>query len=255
MDEKVYFKNSKGIDLCGILSNPTSCKSKALIILCHGFGTNKDGHTYLRLEDLLIQQGVSTFRFDFFGHGESGGDLGSITVSEAVDDILNAIEYIKRRGYHRIGLMGSSFGGISSIIAASKSDDLFVLALKSPVSDYVKAEERRLGKKGIQRWKERGYLELEDFDENVQLKYSFFEDLHNHRGYPAARKIGIPTLIVHGEEDDVVPVEQSKRTASIIHDCTLEIIEGANHRYSNPEHFDKMVQLISDFIIKLSLEP
>ena len=254
MEKKVYFEDSRGIDLCGILSDPTSDKSKPLIILCHGFGTSKNGHTYLRLQTFFNQSDLSTFRFDFFGHGESGGDLGKVTVSEAVDDILNALAFVQGQGYERIGVVGSSFGGLSSMVAVSKSDDVLVLALKSPVSDYVEAEKMRLGEEGIRRWKEEGYVQLEDFPGGVKLEYSFFEDLKNNLGYSAAKEIDISTLIVHGEQDDVVPVEQSKKAASIIQDCELEIIEGADHRYSNPEHFNKMIQLISQFILSHSLE-
>ena len=253
MQEKIYFTNSKGINLCGTLSNPTYSKEKPITILCHGFSTSKNGRTYVRLQEILNKHEISTFRFDFFGHGESGGNLEDITTSEAVDDILNAISFIKEQGYSRIALFGSSFGGMSSTITASKSDDLFVLALKSPVSDYEEVEIRRIGQEGIRRWKERGYIEFETFERRrLRLKYSFFDDLKNNNAYEAAKRIKIPTLIVHGKEDEVVPIEQSKKTANLIENCQLETIDGADHRYSNPEHFGKLVDLISEFIVENS---
>ena len=70
--------------------------------------------------------------------------------------------------------------------------------------------------------------------------------------YESADKIKFPTLIVHGDKDKIVPVEQSKKTASLIKNCRLETIEGADHTYSNPEHFEMMLDLISEFIIKNS---
>ncbi|MCK4786450.1 MAG: hypothetical protein KAV87_22015, partial [Desulfobacteraceae bacterium] len=82
MKEKIFFKDSKGNKLCGILSNPTSQKEKPIIILCHGFSTSKEGRTYVRLEEILNSSGISTFRFDFFGHGESEGIFEEITTSE-----------------------------------------------------------------------------------------------------------------------------------------------------------------------------
>lgn len=254
MEEKVYFKDSKGLNICGILSNPTSSEEKPIMILCHGFGTGKDGRTCVRLQEILNGYGISTFRFDFFGHGESEGDLEDVAVSEAVDDILNAISYLKKQGYSRIGLIGSSFGGISSIIAASRSDDLFILALKSPVSNYEELEIERRGKEGIEEWREKGSIEVEISDgRKLRLKYSFFEDFKNNNGYEAAEKIRIPTLIVHGDEDESVPIEQSRKTAGLIGDCRLKIVEGADHRYSKPEHFEKMLNLISKFIVEHSL--
>lgn len=140
MEDKIFFNNSKGDKLCGVLLNPTNDRNQPMIVLAHGFSTNKNSGTYTILTERLAKYKISTFRFDFYGHGESEGEFENITVSEAVDDILQAIEYLKSKGYKKIGLMGSSFGGISSIMAASKSKGIYVLALKSPVSNYFDKE-------------------------------------------------------------------------------------------------------------------
>ena len=251
MEEKVYFKNSKGLKLCSILSNPTSSKEKPIIILCHGFSASKNSHTYVRLQEILNKYQISTFRFDFFGHGESEGKFEDITISEAVDDILNAIKFLKNQGYTKIGLVGSSFGGIASLMAASKTDDLFILALKSPVSNYEEKEYATKSKEELEEWRNRGFRYYVSGDgRKLKLNYTFFEDFKNNNGYEAAKKIKIPTLIVHGDNDESVPIEQSKKTASLIENCKSEIIEGADHRYSKPEDFEKMLDLISKFIIE-----
>jgi len=248
--EKVYFKNSKGNNLCGILSNPTSNKERPIIILCHGFSTSKGSQTCKRLQEILNSHQMSTLRFDFFGHGESEGEFKDITISEAVDNILNAISFLKKPGYSRIGLFGSSFGGIASIMAASKTNDLFILALKSPVSNYEEKELATEKEEELKDWKEKGYRYYVSGDgRKLRINYTFFEDFKNNDGYEAAKKIKTPTLIVHGDKDESVPVEQSKKTADLIENCKLEVVKGADHRYSNPEHFERMKGLISEFII------
>lgn len=73
--KKVNFNNSKGNKLCGILTNPTEDKNKPIIILCHGFSSSKDSSTYTSLAESFTKHDISTFRFDFFGHGESEGIL------------------------------------------------------------------------------------------------------------------------------------------------------------------------------------
>lgn len=248
-----FFKNNRGDKLCGILSNPTSKKGNPIIILCHGFSTGKDGRTYVRLEEILNKNGISTFRFDFFGHGESEGKFEEITTSEAVDDIQNAIQFLKASGYKKMGLVGSSFGGLASIIAASKTNDLYVLALKSPVSDYLGKITSQEDKQEIKTWKEKGitYVTAPD-GRSFKLNYSFFEDAEKVNGYESSKKINIPTLIVHGDKDETVPIEQSKKTAKLIKNCFLEIIEGGDHTYSKSDHFEKMLDLISKFITKNS---
>ncbi|MFP4081912.1 MAG: alpha/beta hydrolase family protein [Candidatus Aminicenantes bacterium] len=253
MKEKLFFRNSQGLRLWGILSNPTSQKERPVIVLCHGFFRSKDGRTYLQLEKILNSHNISTFRFDFFGHGESEGKFEDITISEAVDNVWKAVQFLKESGWGKIGLFGSSFGGMAGLIAASKTDDLYVLALKSPVSDYGALLTSSARQEEIKVWREKGYTILTDVEgKKRRLNYSFFRDSANIQGHKAAEKIRIPTLIAHGSKDVTVPLKQSQKTASMISDCRLEIIEGADHIYSQPEHFQKMLDLVSDFIIQHS---
>lgn len=256
MKRKIFFPSSEGHRLCGILSDPFEDKGLPLIVMCHGFTTSKDGRTYVRLEELLSRKSFSTFRFDFFGHGESEGEFADITISEAVDDVQSAIRFVKDSGYKRVGLLGSSFGGFACILTASHTDDLFVLALKSPVSDYLGLLIARDNEIDIAAWRREGFVTVEGSDgENLRLNYSFFADAEKTQGYSFSESTKTPTLIVHGDRDETVPIAQSQRLASILPHCRLEIIEGADHVYSRPEHFDRMLRLISDFIFSLSDSP
>jgi pimeloyl-ACP methyl ester carboxylesterase len=251
MKQKIFFRSSKDYKLCGILSNPTTDKSHPIIVLCHGFSTSKDGRTYVRLEEILNHKQYSTLRFDFFGHGESAGEFADITISEAVDDVQSAIRFVKDSGYERIGLVGSSFGGFASILTSGQCDDLYVLALKSPVSDYLGLLIASHHEIDIEAWKQEGFITVEGTDgKKLRLNYSFFEDAEQINKYALAENIKVPTLIVHGGKDETVPLEQSKRAADLIPDCRLEIIEGANHTYADPQHFEKMLNLISQFILQ-----
>ncbi len=188
---KTIFENSSGIRLCGIHSTPSDDKPESIFILCHGFSTSKDGRTSTQLEKTLNEGGLATFRFDFFGHGESGGHFEDITISEAVDDVLQALNFVKTSGYKRIGLIGSSFGGLASILAASRTDDLFLLALKSPVSDYMELlTHRNHGGEIIKEWRKKGIISLKGADNSdLKLKYAFVEDAQKADGYCAAKKI------------------------------------------------------------------
>ncbi len=250
--QKVFFENSKGLKLCGILSAQDD-KKVPLIVLCHGFGRTKEGWTHLELEKTLNEEGVSTLRFDFFGHGESEGKFEDITTSEAVDDVIRAVEFLRQKGYEKIGLFGSSFGGMASLIAASKRNDIYTLALKSPVSDSIGSMIcKRIGI-SPKEWKEKGYMIYQMPDGGKKkLNYSFFEDAENLSGYNAAKKIEVPTLIVHGSSDDIVPIEQSKKLSKIIKNCRLKVIEGCDHKYTNEEHKKMLIKEVTEFIFRNS---
>ncbi|MFH1105790.1 MAG: alpha/beta fold hydrolase [Candidatus Aenigmatarchaeota archaeon] len=249
MEQKIYFSNSKGDKLCGVLSEPAGRKDVAIII-CHGFMSDKNGESSQALQKELNKRNISTLRFDFYGHGESDGAFEDVTVTEAADDALNAIAYLKNKGY-KIGLVGTSFGGIAAIVAASKSKDLFVLCLRCPVSGYWDKELHKGGEAGIKEWKKQGYEEYYDLEGKAhKLNYSFIEDFSKNNGYEAAEKIKTPTIIVHGDADEVVPVAQSKRLAKVIKASRLEIIKGADHNFSRESDFKESISLVAEFIMK-----
>lgn len=253
MEKKIYFKNSKGDRLCGIINNPVGEKGSTIIILVHGFASSKNGKTHTTLAKGLAKQKIATFRFDLYGRGESDGKFGDITVSEALDDVLQAVKLLKAKGYTKIGLMGSSFGGLVSILAAPKIRNLYVLALKSPVSNYHEKELTDNLKKGLEEWKKKGYQIYETNDgKKHKLNYSFLEDSKKHDGHKVASKIKVPTLIVHGDKDKTAPYEQSVKTCKLISSCKLLTIKGGDHGFTKPEHREKTYQAIENFIVEKS---
>lgn len=60
----------------------------------------------------------------------------------------------------------------------------------------------------------------------------------------ALRNLVVPTLVVHGDADRLVPIEGGRATADAIPGARLEIVEGMGHDYP-PEHWDRIVELIS----------
>lgn len=251
MQQKLYFQNSKGNKLCGVLSDPNPEKHLPVVVLCHGFASNKDRPTYIKLQGLFNDRSIATFRFDFYGTNESAGKFEDITLSEAVDDTLNAIQFLQTKGYVSFGLIGSSFGGMTSLLTAANSKDLKVLALRAPVTDYLEKIIAKISNEEIAAWKNNGFILYHQSDGNKpRVNYSFFLDAEKADGKAAARKIGIPTIIVHGDADQSVPIEQSRKTATLIKNCRLEIIKGADHRFTKPEDNERCMDLIVEFVAK-----
>ena len=246
-EEKIFFSNSSGSKLCGVLRSPA--QSPLVIVICHGFNSSKDSLSHVLLARRLAEKGIASFRFDFFGNGESEGLHEDITTSEALDDLRCAVALLKKLGYTKVGLFGSSFGGMTSILAASEMKDLQLLVLKSPVSQYSDKLLTQLGVKQIDDWRIKGHTDYPTSDgQSRRLKYAFYQDACGLDGYAAAEKINAPTLIIHGDADRTVLVEQSIKSAKLIKNCRLEVLPGADHRYSKPEDFEKALSLALDFI-------
>jgi len=248
MEQVVNFKSTKGNKVVGILNNTNNYDW--IVIFVHGFNSTKNHKHFLPIIDQLVNQGVSTFSYDTFGQGDSDGKLEDLTITEAVDDTLQAIEYVRSLGYKNVGIVGTSFGGFVALIAAEKYKRLKFLALKSPVSDYNKQVKVVASEDDLETWKEKGFINYGDADHFVKLNYSFFEDMINYDAYKVATELTIPTLIVHGDNDKSVTISQSKKLASVLPNATLEIIHGADHGYKDPEHASKMRELITNFVIE-----
>jgi len=250
MKKKIEFHNSNGQTLVGILTE--SKRNDFILVMAHGFSSNKNTKNFVLLAESLDKTGIPSLRFDFFGHGESDGLFENITITEAVDDILQAISYVKSLGYQKVGLLGSSFGGISSIMAASKTNDLEFLALKSPVSDYWAVEKGRFSPEELDEWRSIGSVSYDAEDKQIKLNYSFVEDFNNHNAYEAAKKITVPTLIVHGDSDIIVPYSQSEKLVTCLPNAKLITVSGSDHQYDDEIHAQQMQDAFFNFIIEHS---
>ncbi len=225
MEKNVTFTNGSGSKLHGILAVPDA-KHFPLVIICHGYASSARSKTRVELSRQLLQRGIASFGFDFTGCGESEGELAQLTLSQGIEDLTAAYSHVKKTGT-KIGMLGSSFSGsVAVLFAAGNAVD--AIALKSPVSDYGSLPNARLDTEMRQR--------------------QFYGDASKYDIYSSAEKIKEPTLIVHGSSDDIVPVEQSKNLFSHLRcEKKLEIIEGADHRYSDDEHFSRMMAYVSEW--------
>ena len=244
--ETVSFSDSKGNKLLGIVSIPKQAKS--IVIMSHGFTSSKDGKLYLELESELNKNGIGTFRYDYYGHGplyckdSAYGVSKDVTISKCVDSLKAALELVRSKGTSEIGLIGSSFGGLISLIIASQDSKIKALALKSPVTEPVEFWKERLGNQRIEKWKKEGIMHYDERSEKFELNYGFWEDLITFDTFKMAKHITCPILIVHGDKDFVVPIKQSQDFAKVVK-TKVRIVKGANHVYSDPLHYKEMKKL------------
>ena len=213
------FKNSRELKLSAIFEGEN--RDAPVVVMCHGFHSSKDNPITSRtLAQKLVENGLSVLRFDFTGHGQSEGDIDEVTPLMGLDDLKCAIKTLNNQNF---ALYGSSFGGYISLLYASQNPVL-TLALKAPVSDWCQ----------VQISKGRGER--------------FYQETKNISIYQKAKNIKAPTLITHGDKDDVVPIEQSQKLIKALRSKikTLEIIRGANHDIRG-QNLEKANTQIADF--------
>lgn len=249
LEERFSFRYPQGHRVSAIVNLPPGGTDK-IAVLCHGFLSSKTSSTNKALTRLLIDQGIGTCGFDFFGQGESDGPFEQITTTLGVQQAQAAIDIMKQKGYRRIGLMGSSFGGLVSILTASQRTDLACLALKCPVVDF--AEELRLefGDEEMARWKATDTIpNIMGGPDRIRLRYTFYEDALHQIAYDPARSISAPTIIVQGDKDEHVPLHQSRQLYEMLQvEKHLEMLPGADHQFTKGEDFNRMTNLIAEWL-------
>jgi len=230
--EKVSFQ-SEGRRISGILHLPDK-KNPPCVVASHGLLSSKDSEKYIALGERISQEGMALLRFDFRGIGESEGGEEDNTVSKKLADLSVAIDFIKAHPGigDRLGLLGSSLGGFLSLMKASMEEGIRAIVVwATPLSmDDLGS------KKG---------------DKNYPLPPRvFFEDLPKHRLLPLLPKVS-NCLIVHGEKDELVPVEEALRIFKHLREPKeIHIIGGADHRLLHPEHRQRAIELTLDWFKK-----
>ena len=260
MEEPVFFHDPSGHRIAAILTKPKQPTDHAAV-LCHGFLSHKNSTSNQALTARLVENGIATLRFDCFGHGESDGPFAKLTTTIAKGQALAALRHVFDRGYRRLALVGSSFGGLLALHAASDwtathtSDPaaippLACLALKCPVADFGEELRLELGEEGLQQWRQTDTIpDLHGRPTRLPLDYAFYHDCLAHVAYEPARKLTVPTLIVHGDHDEYVPLHQSQRLFDALPGPKrLNIIPGADHRFTKPADFQKMLAFLTEWI-------
>jgi len=250
MEEALTFHDGYGHGIAAILSTPdrpTTC----LAMLCHGFLSSKNSTTNRILTRLLNERGLATFRFDFFGQGDSDGPFEEITTTLAVHQAEAALDLTTAKGYDRVGLVGSSFGGLVAILTTARRRDIACLALKCPVVDFAEELRLKFGLEELSRWQATDTIpNIMGGSDRVRLRYDFYEDCLRQIAYEPAERITVPTLIVQGEQDECVPLHQSQRLHDVLGGPKrLDLLPGADHQFTRAEDFRQMTGSIADWLI------
>ena len=223
--ERVEFE-SEGQKIAGVLHLPDK-KNPPCVIASHGLLSSKESEKYVALGERLSQEGIAMLRFDFRGIGESEGRIEDDTVSRRIMDLGSAIDFIRSRRDlgNRIGLLGSSLGGYVSLIRASLDKGIRAVVIwATPFHlDDLKSNKGAEG--------------------HPLPEGAFFEDLPKHRLLPLLPKV-MNCIVIHGERDELVPVGQAWEIFnSLGAPKEIRILEGADHRLTDPAHRSRAMEL------------
>lgn len=253
--ETIIFTNKRKEKLSGWLTIPDTAKAgKAgkkkfpAVIICHGYRSGKESTKGKLFTDLFAEDFV-ILRFDFNGHGDSGGKFEDLTISKCVEDLRAAISYVETLPYvdkNKIAVQGSSMGGMTALLCAATDKRIKTLLLFCPPSKFEDCDTTTFHEYDTKTWKEKGfnYLQGHGGTFKVKINYRFHEDGCMQDVYGAAQRLEVPVLIFHGDKDQIVALEQSMELIKHLKKGKLEIVKGANH------HFNDDVALVTKLLKK-----
>ncbi|MEM3153979.1 MAG: alpha/beta fold hydrolase [Candidatus Woesearchaeota archaeon] len=228
---KVFFKNRQKEKLVGILEGD----GPKCVIMLHGFTGNKDEWgRFERISEILSGKDFCVLRFDFSGNGESEGRFEEAHYGKETDDALSAIAFMKKRGCTSIGLHGHSMGGAVAILAASK-EKVNAVAVTAPSSLPIPERLARYAREWV----------------GKKLPPEFLENIASTNVLAAAEKINAPLLIVHGDNDTIIPVDDSK----ILYNHAKEprklvVVPNLDHDFGDLKAADETVREIVEWFQK-----
>ena len=202
--------------------------AETIAVVGHGVTGNLDRPWAEGVCNAIAASGINALRFSFSGNGNSEGDFRNCTVSKEVDDLGSVLDAVTAEGFSSICYAGHSMGGAVGVIRAAQDDRIKLLISLAGMVYTAKFAEVEFGEETPDEgcmWEE----------ESCPLSSAFVNDMNavdNVLGL--AEKIAVPWLLVHGTEDDVVPIGESREIVGRAGgDAKLVVVEGANHVFAD----------------------
>jgi pimeloyl-ACP methyl ester carboxylesterase len=209
------------------------------------------------LDDWAAAQGRAMIRFDYSGHGESGGAFTDGTIGRWLEDSLAVFDTCCQGPQV---LVGSSMGGwlallLGQALARRRRPAQATVAgmvLIAPAVDFT--EElmwRRMSPEVRREIEEKGVWERPSaYSEGPYLiTRDLIEEGRNHLLLGGMIEPGCPVRILQGVRDEDVPwqhaVDLSARFAR--DDVVLTLVKDGDHRLSRPEDIERLIAAVAEF--------
>ena len=221
MPKDVYFRSPDGLRLHGWHFRHRGGIRRGVVLVCHG---NKENlSTHVKLDLWLVSEGYDLFIFDYRGYGRSEGKTTVEGIHMDATAALTTLLDMPGNSKERVIVLGKSLGGavcVHTVAASPHKDRIRTLVIEGAFADY-----RIMARQ-----------EIEKTPTGWVVKYPLSLLVNNH--YSPLEWIPkvppVPTLIMHGYEDPIVPVLHGR----LLYGAALEPkkyweLEGLGHTESS----------------------
>jgi len=233
MKTREVYLEVDGLKLAGELYTPGPVNSPApALCICHGIpATPYDpaDRGYAALAQRFCSAGFITLIFNFRGAGRSQGNLDMIGWSHDLQAAIGFLSSLKEVDKTRFCLLGFSGGAAVSVYVAAHDPRVSLLAACACPADFTSLMNKEEAHSAIQHFREIGAIRDEDFPPSVERWRNGFETISPIHWVDSISPR--PLLLVHGDADEVVPLEHAHRLYQKAEEPReLVIIPNAKHR-------------------------
>jgi len=211
-----------------------------VVVFGHGVTANKDRPFLVALGDALTERGVANLRFSFAGNGDSEGRFEDATVTKEVADLGAVLDAL---GDRRLAYVGHSMGGAVGVLRAAEDSRIQALVSLAGMVHTADFAQRKFG--DLTPGKDCMWDKPE-----CPLSQTFMDDMAAIGNVlDQARKVTVPWLLVHGDADTVVPLQDSLDVRSATdRRAAIAELAGADHVFSQPAMTGAMVEAAAPWI-------
>ncbi len=227
---------------------PESAGEIPFVIFAHGFKGFKDWGVFDLVASQFAASGFGFIKFNFAFNGTTlenpldFDDLdafGNNNFTHELDDLEVAIDFLIsnaeafRVDINRIYLAGHSRGGGIVILKAAEDSRVRGVTSWAAVAGFA----RHITVQDIRYWRQAGvfYVENSRTGQQMPLYPQLYENYYRNRNrlniLKAAERLKVPFLIIHGDEDETVPVDHALELNKAASDSKLILLNKANHSF------------------------
>jgi len=251
-------------------------KNKQIVIFCHGYKGYKDWGAWDLVAERFAKENIFFIKMNFSHNGgtveqpidfpdlEAFGNNNFVKELDDIDSVINWVvtepSIQSEIDQNNITLIGHSRGGGIVLIKAYEDNRITKVITWAGVSDFGKRFPKG---KQLQGWKDNGvaYIEntrtMQQMPHYFQFYINFKENEQRLHIRSAVQNLKIPYLIIHGSNDETVPVKEAEDLLSWNANNQIFIIKNANHSFGNkqpwesstlPKDLETVVDKSIDFI-------
>jgi len=225
----------------------TPGKSPGIVFL-GGFASDMTGTKATALEMAARARGQAFLRFDYRGHGESGGRFVDSTVGDWLEDALALFDHATMGPQI---LVGSSMGGwIALLVAINRPERVRALVGIAAAPDFT----QRLMWDGMSEQDREALLRVgillppSHYGEPIPITRALIEDGRQHLLLDRPIPFAGPVRLLHGQCDPDVPWRHSLLTAECLtsEDVRITLIKDGDHRLSRPQDLALLIDTVEE---------